>query len=343
MIKNPSPEKIAFLTTLVLGVIFGVFIIYFQVELWTALISLFIFGSLTFITILYGLEIFIYRKIKLIYKTIHNLKVAKINNENYTVNTSNNLIQKVNEEVKDWADNYAKEISQLKSMEKYRKEFLGNVSHELKTPLFNIQGFTETLLDGAIDDKSVNRKFLEKTAQNVDRLNNLVNDLLEISRMESSQLEFEFIVFECRKLVEEVLDSFKLNEGKESFSIEIKEECRQDHKVCADRNRIKQVLVNLIQNALHYGKDKVRIGIYELDENILVEVSDNGNGIEEHHLPRLFERFYRTEYSRNRNLGGSGLGLSIAKHIMERHNQTIQVQSSIGVGTTFSFTLAKAN
>jgi two-component system phosphate regulon sensor histidine kinase PhoR len=343
VIKNLTPERITLLTTIVLTVIFSVFLLYFKVSFLEFLICIFSFGSLTYIIILFGLEVFIYRKIKLIYKTIHHFKTTQLKNINYMADVNVDPIKKVNEEVIQWATDQKQEISELRATEQFRKDFLGNVSHELKTPIFNIQGYIETLLDGAINDDEVRIRFLKKAASSADRLNTLVNDLLDISKLESGTLNMNYSVFDINELTKEVFDSYANLADLKSIRFRIKEGCDFPFKVQADKDRIRQVLNNLMGNSIAYGKEdgNTRVGFYDMDQHILIEVSDDGEGIEPEHLPRLFERFYRTEKSRSRNSGGSGLGLSIVKHILEAHNQTINLRSTVGEGTTFAFTLKK--
>lgn len=344
MIKNPTPERITLLTTLVLSFIVTTILLYFRIPLYQFLIAIFTFGTLTYIVILFGLEVFIYRKIKLIYKTIHHFKTSKIKKTNYIDNYNLDPIKRVNEEVIEWANDQKQEISQLKATEQYRKEFLGNVSHELKTPIFNIQGYIETLLDGAINDEEVRIKFLKKAANSAERLNTLVNDLLEISKFESGNLRLRQVDFDVCELTKEVFESYSIHSEKKKIRLRIKEGCDAVFKVHADKDRIRQVLNNLIGNSIAYGRESgnTQVGFYDMNEYILIEVSDDGEGIEAEHLPRLFERFYRTDKSRSRNSGGTGLGLSIVKHIIEAHHQTINVRSTVGSGTTFGFTLKKA-
>lgn len=344
MIKNPTPERITLLTTLVLSAIFAAFLLYFKVSFLEFLISIFTFGSLTFIIILYGLEVFIYRKIKLIYKTIHLFKTSKLKKTRFIDDVNLDPIKRVNEEVIEWANDQKQEISQLKATEQYRKEFLGSVSHELKTPIFNIQGYIETLLDGAMDDEEVRVLFLQKAAASAERLNNLVNDLLDISKLESGAMQMRLSEFDINALCHEVFESYSKQAEHKSIRLRFKEDCDIPFRVLADKERIRQVLNNLIGNSITYGKENgsTSIGLFDMDKHILIEVSDDGDGIEAEHLPRLFERFYRTDKSRSRNSGGSGLGLSIVKHIIEAHQQTINVRSTPGEGTTFAFTLKKA-
>ena len=345
MIKKITPERISFITTLVLVVIFSCFLVYFKIHWLSFLLSLFIFGSLSYIIILFTLEYFIYRKIKLIYKTIHTFKTNKTKPLKFIDDFDIDPIKRVNDEVKEWANDQINEMNKLIANEQYRREFLGNVSHELKTPIFNIQGYIETLLDGAIEDEEVKFKFLQKAATSAERLNTLVNDLLDISKLESGSLAMSFQVFDINELTREVFETYYKLAVDKSIKLKIKETCDEPFKVLADKDRIRQVLNNLIANSINYGGKEngvIKVGFFDMDTYILVEVEDDGDGIEPEHLPRLFERFYRIDKSRSRNSGGSGLGLSIVKHIIESHNQTINVRSSLGKGTTFAFTLAKA-
>ncbi len=344
MIRNPTPEKISLLTTLVLSLIFTGILLYFKIPILAFLIALFTFGTLTFIVILFGLELFIYRKIKLIYKTIHHFKTSSIKSPSYIDNYNLDPIKRVNEEVLEWANDQKREITQLKAAEEFRKDFLGNVSHELKTPIFNIQGYIETLLDGAMNDDEVKEKFLRKAASSAERLNILVNDLLDISKMESGSLRLNMKDFDVCELTKEVFESYSKPASEKSIRLKIKEGCDEPFWVMADKDRIRQVLNNLIGNSIAYGNTNgiTTVGFYDMDDNYLIEVSDDGDGIEAEHLPRLFERFYRTDKSRSRNSGGTGLGLSIVKHIIEAHQQTINVRSTVGKGTTFGFTLKKS-
>lgn len=287
----------------------------------------------------YLLERFIYRKIKIIYKNIHTSQT-----DHLTILNKRDPISRVSHEVSKWANERRDEISRLKEQETFRREFVGNVSHELKTPIFHIQGYIHTLLEGALSDPNVNYKFLEKAAKSADRLIELVNDLTSITQIESGELEMEMTKFDIRKLVEEVYEEVDFLCKERGTKCGFKQSADKTFFVKADRLKIKQVLVNLVVNAIKYGREngEITCGLYDMDENILVEISDNGEGIPESSLPRLFERFYRVEKSRTREAGGSGLGLSIAKHIVEAHGQMIRVRSQLGEGTTFGFTLAKA-
>jgi two-component system phosphate regulon sensor histidine kinase PhoR len=287
---------------------------------------------------------FIYQKIKLIYKTIHNLKMPKQELKTM-LNEDQDVLETVNQEVVSWAENKQQEIQSLKDQEEYRREFLGNVSHELKTPIFNIQGYVHTLLDGGLEDEGINRKFLMRADNSVERMISVVEDLEEISSLESGRVELKQDVINIVELAKEVIEMQEMKAS--NRDIKIKFGANYDHPIAvlADSHQIKQVYTNLLDNAIKYGKERGRIFLrfYDMDQNILCEVADDGPGIEKHHIPRLFERFYRVDKARDRHAGGTGLGLAIVKHIIEAHEQAINVRSNKGEnsGTTFSFTLKK--
>lgn len=239
-----------------------------------------------------------------------------------------------------------REIERLKEMEAFRREFLGDVSHELKTPIFAIEGFVETLLDGALEDKKVNRKFLQKTRKHAERLSSLVQDILVISQIESGDLGMNLEKFGIVELVNDVLDSlaYKFTKKGRDIQYEVITNGMDELEVNADKQRIEQVLRNLIDNAVKYGDSKgtIRINLRAMPENkVVIQIQDDGPGIEQHHLPRLFERFYRVDKSRSRGKGGTGLGLAICKHLIEAHNERLWVESEVGQGSIFQFTLSK--
>jgi two-component system phosphate regulon sensor histidine kinase PhoR len=291
------------------------------------------------------LKRFIYDRIKLIYKNIHSLKVSKELKENRNIDLRQDILRKVNEDVAEWADQHEKEIDELKKMETYRREFLGNVSHELKTPIFNVQGYIMTLLDGALDDPVVKKRYLEKTEKNIERMIHIVQDLEIISHLESGEIKIDSTMFDIIVLSREIFDILETKARERKIRLIFHENIDSGSQVfvLADREKIRQVLTNLIENSINYGSSggRTKLSFYDMDENILCEVSDNGIGIESKHIPRLFERFYRADKSRSRIQGGSGLGLAIVKHIIESHQQTVNVRSAPGVGSTFSFTLKK--
>ena len=231
----------------------------------------------------------------------------------------------------------------MKNTETFRREFLGNVSHELKTPIFNIQGYIHTLLDGAINDDSVNVKYLKRSSKSVDRMISIVEDLEMISKIESDKLELEYSRWNIVKHVEELFEIIEMKAIKRNMSLQIDNETKSPY-VEADQDKIAQVFLNLIENAIKYGKEggNIKVRFLDMGENLLVEVADDGDGIAEEHLSRLFERFYRVDKSRSRSEGGTGLGLSIVKHIIDAHRQNINVRSTENIGTTFSFSLKKS-
>ncbi len=297
----------------------------------------------SFLLYYYDLEKFIYRKIKVIYKSIYDTKTP-IEEKETKLDMSSDLITDAEDKVLRWQKRKLKESKKQKKLERYRKEFLGNVFHELKTPIFNIQGYLETLIEGGIHDEKINKKFLNKARKNVRRITEIVDDLQMISNLEDGSFSLMLENFDIHKLATDVLESMDIRANKNGVALEIKEGCDKPFFVVGDRELIHQVLNNLVTNAIKYGKTggKTQIGLYDMDEYIRVEVSDDGIGIEQEHLPRIFERFYRVDKDRSRELGGSGLGLSIVKHILEAHNQTVNIRSTFGLGTTIGFTLKKA-
>ncbi len=299
----------------------------------------------SFVIYKYILDKFIYDKIRLIYKTIHELKAPR-RQQKTAILSKKDIIEQTNREVVEWAENKTREIDDLKKLEAYRREFLGNVSHELKTPIFNIQGYVLTLLDGGMDDPNINRKYLERTEKSIDRMISIIEDLEAISKFEAGEVELKMERFDIVALAYEVIDLMEIKAEKKNIRIYLAQNYDTPIVVLADRKRIQQVLTNLIVNSIKYGTEngRTKISFFDMDENILVEVTDSGTGIPREELPRIFERFYRGDRSRTRKSGegGSGLGLAIVKHIIEAHHQTINVRSTLGVGSTFAFTLKKA-
>jgi len=280
---------------------------------------------------------FIYDKIKLIYKNISDNKATP----GYLEGVD---LDKVDRDVADWRENRDNEIEKLEIRESYRRQFVGNVAHELKTPIFNIQGYIDTLLDGAIEDPNINRKFLERANKSVSRMIYIVEDLDAITKLEGGKIDIEEEPVDIIELILDVVDQLEMKAKKRNVSLVVEDSRLSRYMVEADVEKIKQVLINLIVNAIKYGNEdgEVLVRTFDMEENILIEVADNGNGIPQKHLSKIFERFYRVDKSRDREQGGSGLGLSIVKHIIEAHNQSINVRSTLGTGTTFSFTLKKA-
>jgi two-component system, OmpR family, phosphate regulon sensor histidine kinase PhoR len=347
MIRNPKPVTIAFIIAVILALFVATTTwIIDEHDFRLAAIAGVVTLLFSFVLFFYSLEFFIYKKIKLIYKTIHSLKTQKYDAKLSNFDWKTDPIMNMNKEVINWAKDQKEQMDELKKLADFRKEFLGNVSHELKTPIFNIQGYIHTLIDGAIEDPEVNIRFLQKAAKSADRLSDLVADLLAISQLESGELNMEPERFDINALVKDIYEQLEVRAKERGISLIIKEGCNKPFYVFADRYRIRQVLVNLILNSIKYGKEfgTATAGYYDMDENILIEIGDNGEGITQEHLPRIFERFYRVDKSRARESGpgGTGLGLAIVKHIIEAHNQTVNVRSQVGQGTTFSFTLKKA-
>jgi two-component system, OmpR family, phosphate regulon sensor histidine kinase PhoR len=314
---------------------------------WWIPFILFIVSYLTsYFFFLWAVSNFIDRKIRLIYKTIHNLKVGRKKGAILEdLDVDKDILTEVRKDVIEWDLRNRQEIERLTDQEKFRREFIGNVSHELKTPLFSIQGYILTLLEGGLEDPKINVSYLQRAEKSVDRMIEMVSDLDEIAKLESAQLKVNLSTIDIYSLVDEVIDALDFKAKERKIKLIIKKADDKPLWVNADPIRITQVLTNLVVNSIYYGNEggKTEIRFFDFDENILVEVADNGRGISEEHLPRLFERFYRIEKSRSRHDGGSGLGLAIVKHIIEAHNQTINVRSSIDKGATFSFTLAKAD
>ncbi|WP_462266678.1 sensor histidine kinase [Mucilaginibacter sp.] len=298
----------------------------------------------SFLVFYYLIEKYIYSKIKLIYKLIHNLKLGNDLRDALGEHISNDPINDVEKEVKAWAREKKTEIDELRRQEKFRREFLSNISHEFKTPLFAIQGYIDAITDDELEDKDMAMQFLQKASRNVDRLSYLIKDLDEISKLESGEIPINYTKFKISELIKEVFEGLEMKAKKHQIKMVFKQKYDEPVNVVADREKIRQVLVNLIDNSFKYGNEggTTSVSLFELHDQVLIEVTDDGIGIEEKHLPRLFERFFRTELSRSRQIAGSGLGLAIVKHIVEAHQQTINVRSTEGLGSTFGFTLQKA-
>ncbi|KQM78293.1 histidine kinase [Pedobacter sp. Leaf216] len=330
-------------TALSVGLSIGMVNFYFQHSWYYLAISFGVSFLCSFLVFYYLLEKYIYTKIKLIYKLIHNLKLGKDLKDALGEYVSSDPINDVEQEVKEWAGAKKKEIDLLKKQEQFRREFLSNVSHEFKTPLFAIQGYIETLQDCLVDDPDQAVLFLKKAENNVERLSYLINDLDAISKLETGESPINYQKFDFVQLAKEVMENLEDRAQAKHIKLFFKDKYTAITNVLADREKVRQVLINLIVNSIKYGIDggETAIKIFELHDQVLIEVTDNGIGIEEKHLLRLFERFYRIDTHRAREVGGTGLGLAIVKHILEAHQQTISVRSTPGIGTTFAFTLQK--
>lgn len=342
-----SPRNVAFRTA-ALAAVFSALIYGLSSYLLTDSYSLKVLGIILFLSFggayfinSWAIEKFIYQKVKVIYKTIHRLKRTPENQ--VELGMGEDVLEEVKKDVLDWADDRVKEVQDLKDRDNYRRDFIGNLSHELKTPVFNIQGYVLTLLDGALEDKENNRKFLEKAERSVQRMVNLLEDLDRINKIESGAMELEMEPMDISEVSQEIIDSLEQKARKVNIHLRLKHPERS-FSVIGDRMRIEQVLTNLVVNSINYGQEggETLLRFYDMGDNVLVEVADNGIGMSQSHLSRVWERFYRVDKSRSRDSGGSGLGLAIVKHIIEAHGQTINVRSTKDVGSTFSFTLKKA-
>lgn len=349
MFKNLSTHQIALLTAVALTLaqtVFGWLMVWMGLGEWkVSYLPVFLVGLFL---INYGIGLFfftryVYRRIKLLYKIIHKFKVGSKGKSPAKMGVNEKIFENAEQDVVRWADSQNKQLEELKTLENYRREFLGNVSHELKTPIFNVQGYLHTLLDGALYDEEINRQYLLRAAKNVERLQTIVEDLEAISKLESEELVLDLTRFDIKALTQEVIEDLELQASMKQIKLFFKDGADRSFWVRADKEYVRQVLNNLIANSIKYGKvgGHTKVGFYDMDKYILVEVADNGIGIEQKHLNHLFDRFYRVDKSRSREVGGSGLGLSIVKHIIEAHDQTINVRSTPGLGSTFGFTLEK--
>jgi two-component system phosphate regulon sensor histidine kinase PhoR len=346
--KEITPRQVARNAALAIGLVIAVALIPIHLFIspltWLSAIALIAVAVLgAYFAIYLSIELFINNRIKLIYRTIHSLKSPKVlpNAEGVM---EKDFLSDINREMKTWADDKIDEIRELRERDDFRKEFIGNLAHELKTPIFNIQGYILTLIEGALDDPEINHKFLLRASRSAERMALIVNDLDTISQLESGILQLKLAKVDIVELTKEVIENLELLSKEKKVKLKLGDKYDKPIWVRADRFRIEQVLVNLMSNALNYSKpDSVcTVSFFGLDENLLIEVADNGPGIAAEHLPRLFERFYRVDKSRSKNAGGTGLGLAIVKHIVEAHGQSINVRSKVGEGSIFSFTLSKA-
>lgn len=350
-LKNQTPLQLARYTASIItlsnlaGLLFLKFWLFPLLSIWLIIgLSILVF-LVSYFLVVGILERYIYHRVKLIHKTIHQFKSKKKTISENKLDLRHRVIDEVEEEVLEWAKDQEQEMDDLRQLEKYRREFIGNISHELKTPIFNMQGYLYTLIEGGLYDENINMNYLKRTAKNLERLQLIVEDLDMISRFESNQIKIEPIRFDLNELIAETFQATELTAKEKGISLFIRSDMPNPYYVNADRDRIKQVFINLLINSVKYGNKNGNtvVSFYNVDDKTgLIEVTDNGLGIAEQHLPRLFERFYRVDTSRSRDEGGTGLGLAIVKHIIEAHNQTINVRSTINVGSTFAFTVERA-
>jgi len=343
--KLTKTYKFAFRTALIISILLFLltslfsYLFFEEIALWLSITIALSFFIISFFVLQYNVERFIYSRVKNIYNEVSLLDVNDLDKKFITSD-----MDTLSKEVQRFAEDKSLEIEMLQMREKYRREFLGNVSHELKTPLFTVQGYILTLLEGAVNDKAIRNKYLDRANKGVERLIDVVKDLDMISKLESGGMNLNIEIFNIVELIQNVFDLLEMKAKKRNTTLAFNKLYDTPLLVKGDLNRIEQVLINLIENSIKYGKinghSTVGINNYS-DEKFIIEVTDDGEGVKEVNKSRLFERFFRVDQSRSREQGGSGLGLSIVKHIAEAHNQQVFVESEFGEGSTFSFTLEK--
>ena len=349
MFKNQTPQQLSLYISCITATLFAAaaaglrlfeLVSLSWLDLGLLVAALFI---VTFFANYYLVRYYIFRRIKLIYKIIHRHKLPA-DFKAGKIDMGKNVLENVEEDVGKWVEQTDRDFEELERLATYRRRFIGDVSHELKTPIFNIQGFIHTLLDGAVDDPEVNMQYLQRAARNVERLQNIVEDLETINKLEAGQMILDLREFDIHELAEEVFADLEMRARERGVRLTFKEGAHQHFRVRGDKESIRQVLMNLVHNSIKYGREGglTKLSFYDVESYILVEVSDNGIGMDAEHMKHVFDRFYRIDKHRSRDAGGTGLGLSIAKHIIEAHKQTINVRSTIGQGSTFGFTLEKA-
>jgi len=346
-VKFKKTYKFAFKLSLYISlfaliiIILLLYLFYNEINIFFVILATFSSFIFSFLIIQFRVERFIYRRVKKIYDEVSLLNIDELNKTNITSD-----METLSKEVKKFAENKRLEIELLQIREEYRREFMGNVSHELKTPLFTVQGYLLTLVDGAINDKTIRDKYLNRANKGVERLISIVKDLDMISKLESGNLNPKFETFNIIGLIQNVFDLLEMKAKKRNITVTFDKNYETPILANGDVERIEQILINLIENSIKYGKQNGNTIVSVKNhspEQFIINIIDDGEGIEEHHLSRLFERFYRVDQSRSREQGGSGLGLSIVKHILEAHQQQAFVKSKKGKGSTFSFTLEKVN
>lgn len=337
-----SPRVIAFLLACLISAVTVIFLTFVEGVTNT---MLFVVGlssfAVSFFLVLYAIELLVYREVDKMYKTIRQLKIRDFNLSRKMVIRNDNPFKKLNDEIFVYVAKKQKEIDELKRLEQFRREFLADVSHELKTPIFAAQGFIHTLIDGAVDDEKVRDKFLSKAAKSLDGLDALVKDLVALSQLETGEVKMNFDRVDLLHMTEEIFEQLEKITSAKNATLRLKAPPTGPVWVKADPQRIRQVMTNLIENAVKYGNEngRVLVSLEEDKKHVLVSVRDDGPGIPPEHLSRIFERFYRVEKSRSKDRGGTGLGLAIVKHILNAHKAKITVMSKIDKGTTFRFKL----
>ena len=314
----------------------------FQVNVSYFILSVFIYFVCTFLLLYYFYYVQLTQNInKLSEKIRERFLTKEIPKKHNPLEEIDSLVELENR-VDDLIESREKELLQIENLDSYRKEYLGNVSHELKTPVFNIQGYVDTLLNGGLEDPTINIDYLKRAEKSIDRLINIIDDLETITQLETGDLHLELDDFDIAALCKEIYRAMELAAAKRNIKLELTKKYDKPILVKADKFRIRQVLVNLITNSIKYGKEggTTEISLSYLNNDVIIEVSDNGQGIEAKHLPRIFERFYRVDKGRSREQGGTGLGLAIVKHIIDIHKKSIIVESTESVGTKFTFSLS---
>jgi len=312
-----------------------------RLPFWELLLALVSVYCVSFLIIQFRVQRFIYRRIKKIYEDVSLLEETAIEDKKIATD-----MKSLTRQVEQFAKKKKIEIESLQVREAYRKEFLGNISHELKTPLFTVQGYIDTLIDGAHKDKAIRKKYLDRAQKGVERLTYIVNDMDMITKLEVGDLSLDQEQFDIVELISQVFDQFEMKAAKNKISLVFDLDYLEPIYVYADKERIQQVIANLIVNSIKYGKENgtTEVAVEDLINNkVIIRVTDNGEGIQSEYIPRLFERFFRVDRTGSRKEGGSGLGLAIVKHIVEAHNERIYVDSELGIGSEFSFTLEKAS
>ena len=334
--KQKNPYQFALITSSLIGVTsYLIFLLLGS----TSILGSFLIFLISFLVIQYRTQIFLFNRFKELYEDLEMLDSQKMNKS--SISTDMNSLM---ENIEEFAKNKKIEIESLKSQAQYRKEFIGNVAHELKTPIFTIQGYISNLLDGAMDDKILLDKYLNRTDNSIERLIYIIKDLDLITQLESSTMNLNISSFNLIDLISDIFEQLEIKSKEKNIKLFFDKKYDKEILVKADKARIEQVITNLLVNSINYGSKNgsTEVSISDLTENkLIVRVTDNGDGIDQEHLPRLFERFYRVDVSRSRSHGGSGLGLAIVKHIIDAHNENIYINSELGVGSEFSFTLQK--
>jgi len=338
-------KRSVFLISLSIVLFFIFFIILYLKTNIYSILFITVYILLLFIIVFVILHLYTKRVIESRINKILNTIIGINTDKEITYNNEKTYIENIEKQISKWVEENQKQVKTLKNLEEYRHEFIGNVSHELKTPVFNLQGYILTLLEGAMDDKSVNKLYLKKAYANIERMIAIIDDLQTISKLESGEIKLKISRFDIIALAKECVEFMEDKAKEKNIKITIIWEDNYSPMVEADKDNIRQVLINLIDNSIKYGISGgyIKIMFSNMSSDILlIQVADNGIGIEKEHINRIFERFYRIDKSRSRQQGGSGLGLSIVKHIIDAHGQIINVQSTFGEGTTINFTLKKA-